>query len=182
LKLTHLSGEAIEMIHATTLKVLEDIGIAVRSEAALALLARHGYEAEKPNSVVRFPKEEIQKTIQVFSGGIDLYDREGNPRLHLNRYNVYFGPGGGATYVLDLNGERRPSTKNDVANVARVCDFLPNMDFVMSDVTAQDMPMKTQDLHELEAMILNTPSRWSRCAWRTTFCGGSVSHPLCGSS
>lgn len=28
--------------------------------------------------------------------------------------------------------------------VAKICDSLPNMDFVMSDITAQDQPLKVQ--------------------------------------
>jgi len=156
MKMTVLSKEAIEQIHHTTLRVLDEIGIAVRSEAALALLQKHGYPIDTSTKTVRFPKEEIEKTAKAFSGGMPIYDREGNELLHLEKGNVYFGPGGGATFTLDLEGNRRPSTKDDVAKVSRLCDFLPNMDFVMSDVTAQDMPMKTQDLHELEAMVLNT--------------------------
>jgi trimethylamine--corrinoid protein Co-methyltransferase len=156
MQLTVLSKEAIGQIHNTTLRVLDEIGIAVRNEQALALLQKHGFEIEKATSIVRFPKEEIEKTIKAFSGGIPIYDREGNEVLHLGKGNVYFGPGGGATFTIDLEGNRRPSTRDDVIKVTRLCDFLPNMDFVMPDVTAQDMPMKTQDLHELEAMVLNT--------------------------
>jgi trimethylamine---corrinoid protein Co-methyltransferase len=156
MKLTLLSMEHIEKIHHTTLKVLEEIGIAVRSEQAWALLKHHGYEMEEGTRTVRFSREEVEKTIQAFSSGIDIFDREGNQRLHLGKGNVYFGPGGGATYVLDLEGNRRPSTRSDVVKVTKLCDFLPNLDFVMSDITAQDMPLKTQDLHELEAMIGNT--------------------------
>lgn len=154
--LSVLTDEEIERIHDTTLRVLEEIGIAVRNGQARSLLARHGFDIDQSTDVVHFPPEEIEKTIKTFASDIDIYDREGNRLLHLGPREVYFGPGGGAPYVLEANGSRRVSTKSDVANVARLCDFLPNMDFVMSDITAQDMPLKTQDLHELEAMVINT--------------------------
>jgi trimethylamine---corrinoid protein Co-methyltransferase len=155
-QLTLLSKDEIEQIHQTTLRVLEEIGIAVRNERALRVLSVNGFEIIGSSNVVRFPRTEVEKTVRCFSGGIDIYDRAGHPALHLGKGKVYFGPGGGATNILDLEGNRRPSTKADVEKVAKICDFLRNMDFVMSDITAQDMPLKTQDLHELEAMILNT--------------------------
>jgi trimethylamine--corrinoid protein Co-methyltransferase len=155
-KLTVLSKEEIERIHHTTLKVLNEIGIAVRNERALELLKKFGFELVGKSDVARFPAEEIEKTIHAISRNIDIYDREGNLALPLGKDKVYFGPGGGAPNLLDVNGHRWPSTKEDVANVAKICDSLPNMDFVMSDITAQDQPLKVQDLHELEAMILNT--------------------------
>ena len=156
MNLTVLSNEQIEQIHDTTLRVLDEIGIAVRNEQARALLWQNGYDLDTSTEIVHFSREEVEKTIKTFSNNVTICDRDGNEILDLSQGNVYFGPGGGATYVLDLNGTRRTSTKDDVANVARLCDFLPNMDFVMSDVTAQDMPLRTQDLHELEAMVLNT--------------------------
>jgi len=156
MKLTVLSKEEIEKIHHTTLKVLNEIGVAVRNKHALELLKKHGFKLDGRGDVVCFPKEEIEKTINAFSNDIDIYDREGNLALKLGRNKVYFGPGGGAPNLLDLQGNRRPSTKEDVAHVAKICDFLSNMDFVMSDITAQDQPLKVQDLHELEAMVLNT--------------------------
>jgi trimethylamine--corrinoid protein Co-methyltransferase len=154
--LTLLSKDDIEQIHHTTLRVLEEIGIAVRNEQALRILTEHGLEVDRSAYVVHFPSTEVEKTVRCFSKGMDIYDREGNPALHLAKGEVYFGPGGGATNILDLEGNRRLSKKEDVAKVAKICDFLHNMDFVMSDITAQDMPLKTQDLHELEAMIVNT--------------------------
>jgi len=148
--------DQIERIHCTSLRVLEEIGLAVRNDRAFDLAKQAGYACDQSTTVVHFPPEEIEKTIKAFSGEIQVCDREGNSLLSLSKDHVYFGPGGGATYVLDLEGKRRPSTKEDVAHVARLCDVLSNMDFVMSDITAQDMPMKSQDLHELEAMVLNT--------------------------
>jgi trimethylamine--corrinoid protein Co-methyltransferase len=156
MKLIVLSKEEIEKIHQTTLKVLNEIGIAVRNEQALELLKKFGFESFGKSEIIRFPAEEIEKTIHVISKNIDIYDREGNLALTLGEGKVYFGPGGGAPNLLDINGHRRPSTKEDVAKVAKICDALSNMDFVMSEITAQDKPLKVQDLHELEAMVINT--------------------------
>jgi len=58
---------------------------------------------------------------------------------------------------LDLGtGERRASTKADLAQVSRVADALPEIGFLWQPVAARDTPLPVQPLHELHAQYTNT--------------------------
>ena len=57
----------------------------------------------------------------------------------------------------DATGARRPSTKADVADSARLVDALPNVSYYWGPlITAEDKPQRTKYLHELEAIFSNT--------------------------
>ena len=53
-------------------------------------------------------------------------------------------------------GERRTSAKDDICAAAKLLDYLPNYDFLMSYGIATDMPASVSDLHQFEAMTRNS--------------------------
>jgi trimethylamine--corrinoid protein Co-methyltransferase len=59
--------------------------------------------------------------------------------------------------IYDLeSGERRPSVLADVGRMARLCDALPNIDFVMSSAYPTDVPAAAAYLESFRAMATNT--------------------------
>ena len=62
-----------------------------------------------------------------------VYDRAGDPAMELGGRNSYYGNGSDLMHLFDLEtGERRLGKLEDVSVAARLCDALPNIDFVMS--------------------------------------------------
>ena len=85
---------------------------------------------------------------QFLSGGLTV---------QLERNNVFFGPGSDCLYILDhRTGERRRGTLDDVVAASRVCDALPNIDFLMSFCIADDLDQETADRHQMRAMLMNS--------------------------
>jgi trimethylamine--corrinoid protein Co-methyltransferase len=75
----------------------------------------------------------------------------------LSAGRCYFGTGADCLYVSDLEtGQRRPSVKQDVVDVVRLADALPNMDFVMSGVGVGDVPPHAGHVHAFDAIVRNT--------------------------
>ncbi len=65
--------------------------------------------------------------------------------------------GCGVRVIDPWSGELRPSTKADVADSARFVDAIPQVSFYWGPVvTAEDVPLCTRPLHELEAIFANT--------------------------
>jgi trimethylamine--corrinoid protein Co-methyltransferase len=88
---------------------------------------------------------------------VALYTREGNEAMRLEPGYVYFGTGSDCPYVVDSEtGERRRATKKDIEIFARLCDALPNIDFILSMGIASDVPTQSADLHHFQAMAYNT--------------------------
>ncbi len=77
--------------------------------------------------------------------------------MFLESTRSYFGTGSGCPYIIDpYSGERRKTKKKDVADAARLCDALPNIDFVMSSGLVRDQYPAMGYIHEFDAMVRNT--------------------------
>ena len=151
-----LSQDQIQLVHEQTLELLERTGVCVQSEEALDILGGAGCDIKDPKRV-KIPRKLVAKAIEAAPKSIEVYDRKGNLAMTLQEDACYYGTGSDCPYHVDLfSGQRRSCTKEDVGNLARFCDALPNIDFIMSMGIAQDTPSGTSFVHQYEAMLLNT--------------------------
>lgn len=151
-----LSDSQIEDIHLATLEVLKRTGVRVFDEEALDLM-RHGGADVSDGNLVRVPSHLVEWAIRTAPKKITLYTRDGNPAILAEGTNIYYGPSVSSAYFLDpYSGERRQPTKQDVADVSKLCDALSNVSFVMGMVVVGDCPLGLADREEFEAMVLNT--------------------------
>jgi trimethylamine--corrinoid protein Co-methyltransferase len=149
-----LSEDQCEEILFAAFEVLERTGVEIHSEEALSLLEENGCWVEEKR--VKVPSYLIKKALNTVPSRVVLCDRDGNREVFLEGNNSYFGPGPTNPYFIDLEtGERRGVTKQDIANTAKMCDKLPNIDFVMS-LAGLDNPSELADVHEVHAMLQNT--------------------------
>lgn len=150
-----LSSDQCQEIMSAVYDVLEYTGTDIYSEEALSLLKKAGCHVE--GNHVNIPSALVKKALHTAPSRITICDREGNRKMFLEGYNFYFGPGPTNPYIVDsYTGERRKTTKKDVENVARLVDYLPNLDFVMSLAMIADQNPLLSDVHEVEAMLNNT--------------------------
>jgi trimethylamine--corrinoid protein Co-methyltransferase len=76
--------------------------------------------------------------------------------LKLDGTATYCATDGCGVETIDFKtNQRRASVKDDVAQMARVTDYLPSMGFYWPIVSAQDYQVTAQ-LHELDASFKNT--------------------------
>lgn len=155
LKFNVLSHEEIRQIHEATLQVLDETGVKVLHPEAMDLLKNAG--ARISGDVARIPANLVCDALDTAPKSVPIFSRDGSPGIVLEKGKAYFGTGSDCPNIVDpRTGIRRQSTKQDVADAARVCDALPNMEFFMSLVLVQDIPAKWHDVHQFEAMIRNT--------------------------
>jgi trimethylamine--corrinoid protein Co-methyltransferase len=154
-------------VHQATLSVLEETGVEVRHEGALALLADAGARLEATR--VRIPAALVDDALRTaprrFSlkarpaagpgAGDTAADEPGG--LDLADGVSYFGTGSDCVYITDPDsGERRQTTKDDVEGMAALAECLPNIDFVMSMGLPSDVPAQAGDLAQFAAMLAGT--------------------------
>ena len=151
-----LSDDQIYEIHLATLEVLERTGVQIPEEEAVDLLSGAGARVSDGGQV-RIPSYLVEDALRSAPERITLANRDGERRVFLEGNKVYFGTGSDCPYLLDsYTGERRPFQKEDVEKAARLCDHLPNIDFIMSLGLVSDAPTATSDRHQFEAMLVNT--------------------------
>jgi len=162
--LTGLKGGQLELFtrdqiydfHLATLKVLEEIGIAVRDENAVSILAKAGASVDEKTYVVKFPQYLVDDAIRKVPKFVTLGAR--NPKWDLNLWNmtVYAGPGSCAVNVLDFDGKRRMARLKDLEDLTRLQDALENVHFMSPIVIPQDLPAVGLYKRSLEAILRNT--------------------------
>ena len=165
LSLRMFNDDQLEEIHQVSLEILERTGVRVQDEEARAVLADAGCSVSD-GDLVKISSEVIDRILETASSRVDLYSRTGELRLRLEGFNTYFGTGSDLPNTIDLiTSERRPSVLGDVRAYAKLCDALPNLDFVMSMAQASDVPVKTSDRRSFQAMTENTVKPIVYTAW-----------------
>ncbi|ATW26447.1 trimethylamine methyltransferase family protein [Candidatus Formimonas warabiya] len=157
-----LSDDQCAEIFQAALEVLERTGVNIHCEEALSLLKNAGSWVDGKR--VRIPSHLVKKALHRVPARVVLCTRDGERKLFLEGHNSYFGPGPTNPYFIDVEtGERRKVVKKDVENVAKVCEALPNIDFVMSLAMISDCTPVLADVHEVHAMLQNTTK--PICTW-----------------
>jgi len=153
--LQFFSEDQLEEIHLKTLELLECVGVLIDKPEAVDLLKGAGAYVREDR--VRIPSWLVEEAIRTAPPRIVLANREGERDLFLEKNQPYFGLGSDLPYTIDHEtGERRDSQKEDVVNASMVAEQLENIDFMMSMAIAKDTPEKISDIHQFEAMMLNT--------------------------
>ena len=151
-----LNDEQLGQMKTATLKILAEVGVHCPSEEALKIYAEHGAMVNNENHVVKLPTDVVLQAVSHAPRFYTMGARHPEHDLKLDGKNMYCATDGCGVEVIDaLTRLRRPSRKEDVAQTARVCDYLSSIGFYWPIVSAQDFP-KTAPLHELEACYNNT--------------------------
>jgi len=149
-----LTQDGIEEIHQTTMKVLGEIGIDFFHKDALALLKKAG--ANVQGDRVRIPESLVRAALQEAPSTVTFYTRDGEPAMVLEGYEVHFGTYGTAPFFFDPHtGERRQSIRQSIADAAKVCDYLPHIEWSMPMGVPSDVPIPVADRHQFHQAIIN---------------------------
>jgi trimethylamine--corrinoid protein Co-methyltransferase len=158
----------LDEIHLASLEILRRTGVRVFEPEAVAMLHAAGCTVTDGN-LVRFPPAVVEDALRAAPSRVVLCDRLGAPRMFLEGHRTYFGTGSDLPNTRDLEtGERRPSLLRDVEQTARLADWLPNLDFVMSMALPSDVPVETSDRRSFLAMTENTVKPLVFTAWDET--------------
>ena len=160
-----LSDEQLGAIHYAALEILRRTGVSVLEPQALDVLKKAC--ADVDGNHVKIQPHLVEWAIRTAPSRVVLCDsRNGKPRIFLEDKNAYYGTGSDTIAVIDREtGERRLPLLDDVAQAAKLCDALPNIDFVMSMGIASDVPEEISDLYLFQAMASNTNKPMLVTAW-----------------
>jgi trimethylamine--corrinoid protein Co-methyltransferase len=151
-----LSDDQLERLHHASLEILDRTGVCLYEQEAIDLLKKAGVTVEEGNQV-RIPPGLVEWALSVAPKRAILCNRHGERVMPLERNNVFFGPGSDCPNVIDhRTGERRKGLLKDIEEGVRVCDALPNIDFLMSICIPSDLEPETADRYQMRAMLANS--------------------------
>lgn len=151
-----LQEEQCRKIREASLEILDQVGVRLQLEEAIQLLKRAGARVTK-NNLVRVPSQLVEKALITVPKSITLYDRNGHPSMRVEGHRCFYGPGSDCLNIIDhRSGERRKPLLKDVIEGITLCDYLPNIDFVMSIVVPSDVDETIADRYQMEVMLNHT--------------------------
>lgn len=154
-RLEVLSERQKEDIHHASLEILSRTGIEVDHEGARELLAKNG--ATVTADRVRIPAGLVKRALASAPERVMLYNRRDEKAVDLGADRSYFGTGSDTpTYVDPYTGEHKATNRDSVKTIARLCDALKNIDFVMSMGIAREQPGSSSFVHQYAAMTEGT--------------------------
>lgn len=154
--LTFLSDQDKKKIYESALEIIEHTGQQLMHEEALALLRAAGCTIEGENKV-KIPRGLVEKAIESVPNSVKVYNRRGELAMDLGGRRAYFGTGSDLMWSVESKTLTRQRTSlEDIKTAAKVCDALPNIDFIMSFAHPHELPPQVAYLASFEAMASNS--------------------------
>ena len=157
-RLRFLDRDEEELIDQQSMECLETIGVKVKSERILRMLGESGALIDPKSQVAKIPERMVREALKTVPKEMTLHARD--PKHNLNipvKSWPYVGTSGLGTFIVDIKtGKKRDSTRKDIADLVRVADGIPSVDYIQTSLTATEVSHKTHGLHELWTAFQNT--------------------------
>ena len=152
-----LSDHEIEQIHQTTLDVLENIGMSNPLPQLKEVALEQGCNFTDQGRLC-FPRSLVEDVIARAGRDFVMYGRDPKHDIEMTDKKVHLYGGGEAVTILDLGATTyRPSTINDVYDIARVVDYLENIHSYSRLVVATEFTdLLTTDINTAYASVVGT--------------------------
>jgi len=156
-QLSILTSDDLYDVHLASLEILERIGVKVSEKGALRMLGEAGAHVDVKEKIAKIPEYLVEEAIEKAPSGFTLFGRDPKYKLRFEDKRVYFGTGGQATNVLDLEtGKRRASTLKDFENLCRLADALENIHLQAAVVWPGDIQENVAHAYQMFAGFRST--------------------------
>ena len=152
-----LTDHDLEQIHQTVLDVLENIGMANPLPELKEIALENGCTFTDKGRLL-FPRSLVEDVIARAGRDFVMYGRDPKHDVDMSDKKVNLYGGGEAVTMLDLGAKKyRPSTINDVYDIARLVDYLENVHSYSRVVVATEFTdlLKT-DINTAYASVVGT--------------------------
>ncbi|MDF1515399.1 MAG: trimethylamine methyltransferase family protein [Anaerolineae bacterium] len=140
MKLTVLTDAQINQIHATSIEILDTIGVRIPHDEMRQMFKSAGACVDDGTSLVKIPENVVMDCISSAGKTFTLYgrDRDKQARFGAGERN-YNSVAGEALWVDDTFRKRRYATLADVATATLLADALPHINLVGAMADPQDI-------------------------------------------
>jgi trimethylamine--corrinoid protein Co-methyltransferase len=144
-----LTPKDIKQIDDTSHQILEEVGIHVCDGVFLDMLKAAGATVDYTNERVCFPADLLGEVLSLAPSRFTLHSRDGQNDLLLGNGKVYFTNGGRVFRLFDsATGDYRLTTLKDVAQTAKLVNYLKHLDSYVIACQAHDLAPKNYHLND----------------------------------
>ena len=152
-----LSDEALQEMHRSVLRVIDEIGFQVNSPAAIELFAGAGARVDREARRVYLSGDRVMELVDMAPAEIRLCGQDEQHDILLGGSRVYAGTGGTALYVYDpVTGEKRRASLADLRSIIRLVDQLENIHLCMLSTFPSELDITQVDVNRFFAGLDNT--------------------------
>jgi len=155
-----LTKDEVELIHNSTLELLETTGIMVDSPEARILLKENGaiVDDTSKNTWVKFPEELVKEQLKYVPDNFTLWGPDGTFSLTVDTKTTQFATVGTPVKIYDPNSKQgiRKTIMEDTINQIRIVDSLKNIMCSHVDVWPNDVPFLELHCHAIKAWAENS--------------------------
>ena len=153
-KLSLINEQQIKRIHETAIEMLDRFGIDIGDKSVRDMMLENGCKLIH-NSRVQISRELIDAMIKTNKQKVvfkSLFDRE----LVLETDHRYTHTFGGAAAIIDLDGNYRRPTGDDLVDAYRLNDYLDNIDMACALVYPSDLDRRLTQYLEVVLPLLSS--------------------------
>ena len=151
-----LTEEGIRKIHDSAMTLLSEVGVEVHSKLAFETFQARKAVCDPSRKLVKLSRSMVEDAIAKAPKKVVLCGREEKNDLYCEGENVYLGTGGTVLNVIDLETDgKRQTLLKDVRQIARLCDALENVHFMVLPVYPNDLSPQEVDINRFHSSILN---------------------------
>jgi len=152
-----LTEDSIIKIDHTVMRVIEEVGFEVNSEAALKLFEEAGAWVDRGERRVRLSQAKARKLIGMAPPEVRLCGQEEKHDIFLGGNRVYTGTGGTALYIYEpTTKQKRLATLEDLKRITRLVNRLDNIHLLMLPTYPNELPIEQVDVNRFFAGLDNT--------------------------
>jgi len=151
----------IQNLHDKSVEILERVGISTSSDMLVKRMADEGQKVEfgqgGENHRIWFDPKFVMDKVALAPRHYTLGARNPENDLPIDGQHMYMSTDGCPAHIIDIEtGERRNSTKQDLRDIARIADYLPQIGMLWQSVSANDEVVPVRPMHETHAQWPNT--------------------------
>jgi trimethylamine--corrinoid protein Co-methyltransferase len=162
-RLRFLTDDDLHAIEDTAYRLLEEVGVSLQHERAREMLAGLGCMIRRDR--VHIPADVAAWALDNVTPHTKFYNVDGSHAFSLESQGLRFHNSGGLPFTYDLeSGQRRRATRQDIADMSRLLDALPNVDVVIPMYSARDVPPELLTVASTDAMLRHTRKPFSASA------------------
>lgn len=156
------SEDDLRAIHYASMEVFLNPGVQVSDPEARAIFKEGGCEVDEASQIVKIPEYVVNRALFDAPSRFMLYGRDKkNTMEQEHKGKVHYIPFGTGVkmcnYVAPGKYQTVDSVEQDIADTAKVCDYLDEFSYMALTVSARDWAGKgAQDVHETLTPLMNT--------------------------
>ncbi len=127
-----LTEEQLDIIHKSTLEILENVGLRFESEKILKIFKKNDCNVDSENNRVRIPSYIVEEMLRKCPSSFTVKSRSAKHRLRIGGNTLYFSNMPGKGIVTIENWIIRKATKKENKEALIVLDSLENLHLLCS--------------------------------------------------